>query len=91
MTGLLDIGSKFVNTAIRNPAIINVKRGKMDVLSRKGNSNIELYVTLNSFFDEISNEGLLFAKRLVREDTGLTTHNDDPEDVVLPTHMRKHL
>ena len=32
LTGLLDMGRKFVNTAIRNPAIINARRGKMGVL-----------------------------------------------------------
>ena len=47
MTGLLDIGRKFVNTEIRNPAIINAKIGKMGVLSSKGKANIEVYVTLN--------------------------------------------
>ena len=65
LTGLLYMGKKFVNTTIRNPAIINAKRVKMGVLSIKGKENIELYVTLNLFFDELSNEGLPFAKRLV--------------------------
>ena len=48
LMGLLDMGRKFVNTAIWNPAIINAKGGKMGVLSSRGKSNIELYVTLNS-------------------------------------------
>ena len=73
LTGLLDMGRKFVNTAIGNPAIINTKRGKIGVLSSKGKENIELYVTLNSFFDELSNEGFPFATRFVREETVLTT------------------
>ena len=90
LTGLLDMGRKFVNTAIRNPDIINAKRGKMGVLSSKGKANIELYVTLNSFFDELSNEGLLFSTRLVREDTGLTARDYDPDNVVLPLHISKH-
>ena len=46
MTGLLDMGREFVNTAISNPAIGNVKRGKMGVLRSKGKANIDLYVTL---------------------------------------------
>ena len=37
-----------MNTAIRNPAIINAKRGKIGVLSSKGKANIELYVTSTS-------------------------------------------
>ena len=32
LTGLLDRGRNFVNTAIRNPSIINAKIGKMGVL-----------------------------------------------------------
>ena len=80
-----------MNTAIRNPAIINAKRGKIGVLSSKGKANIELYATLNSFFDELANEGLTFATILVQEETGLTTCNDYPDDVVLPPHMSKHL
>ena len=65
LTGLLDMGRKFVNTAIRNPAIINAKIGKMGVLSSKGKANIELYVTLNSLFGELSNKGVPFATRLM--------------------------
>ena len=47
LTLLLDMGRKFMSSAIRNPAIINAKRVKMGVLSSKGKANIELYVTLN--------------------------------------------
>ena len=90
LTGLLDIGRKFVNTAISNPAIINAKRGKMGVLSSKGKANIYLYVTLNSFFEKLANEGLPFATRLVQEKARLTTRNNDPDDVVLPPHMSKN-
>ena len=79
-----------MNTAIRNPPIINAKRGKMGVLSSKGKANIELYATLNSFFGELANEGLPFTTRLVREETVLITRDDDPDDMVLPPHMRKH-
>ena len=52
---ILYMGMMFVNAAIRNPAIINAKRGKMGVPSSKGKANIELYVTLSSFFDELAN------------------------------------
>ena len=65
LTELLDMGRKFVKTTIRNPATINAKRGEIGVLSSKGKAKIKLYVTLYSFFDELSNEGLPFAKRLV--------------------------
>ena len=79
-----------MNTGIRNPAIINAKSGKMGVLSSKGKIHIELYVTLNSFLDKLANEGLPLATRLVQEETVLTTRDDDPDDAVLPPHMRKH-
>ena len=49
----------------------------MGVLSSKVKANIDLYFTLNSFFDELVNEGLPFATRLIREETGLTTRDDD--------------
>ena len=62
----------------------------MGVLTSKGKGKIELYVTLNSFFHELSNEGFPFATRLVREETGLTTRDDDPDNVVLPPSMSKH-
>ena len=84
------MGRKFVNTTIRNPATINTKRGKMGVLSSKGREKIELYGTLNSFFDKLPNEELTFAKRLVQEETGLTTRDDDPDDVVLSPYMSNH-
>ena len=56
LTRLLGTGRKFVNTTVRNPDIINAKRGKMGVLSSKGKANIDICVTLDSFFDEIANE-----------------------------------
>ena len=84
------MGMMFVNTAIRNPAIINAKRGKMGVPSSKGKANIELYVTLSSFFDELANEVLPFATILVQEETGLTARDNELDDVLLPTHMNKH-
>ena len=65
LTVLLDMGKKFVKTVIINPSMINKKREKMDALSSEGKANIELYVTVNSLFNEISNEGLPFATRLV--------------------------
>ena len=62
----------------------------MGVLSGKWKANIELYVTLNSLFGELANKGVPFATRLMWEDIGLTTCNDDPDDVLLPPHMSKH-
>ena len=91
LTRLLDIGRKFVNTAMRNSSIFNAKREKISVLSSKREGkHWYIYVTLNSFCDKLSNEGLSFATRLVREETGLTAHDNDPDDVVLPPHMIKH-
>ena len=49
MTGLLNMGRKFVNTAIWNPVTLNAKRGKMGVLSSRGKSNIELYICYPKF------------------------------------------
>ena len=88
LTRLLDMERKFVNTTISNPIIINAKRGKMGVLSSKGKANIEIYVTLNSSFDELAKEELPFATRLVREETGLITSDDESDDVVISPHMR---
>ena len=79
-----------MNTAIRNPSIINTERVKVYLLSSKGKANIELYVTIHLLFDDIANEGSLFATRLVQEETGLTARDDDTDDVVLPPYMRKH-
>ena len=62
----------------------------MCVLDSKGKANIELYATQNSFFDKLANEVLTFATRLVQEETGVTTRNDDTDGVVLPTQMSKH-
>ena len=90
LTRVLDTGRKFANTAIMNPFIINAKRGKMDVLSSKGKAKVELYVTLNSFFDELVNERITFSIILVQEETRLTTRNNNPNNVVLPPNMSKH-
>ena len=48
------------------------------------------YASLRTFFAELQEEGLPFATRLIQERTGLTTRDDNPDDVALPPHFTKH-
>ena len=50
-----------------------------------------MFQSLHSFFTEIATrEGTPFAMRVIREKTGLTTRDDNPDDVVLPPHLSRH-
>ena len=46
---------------------------------------MEIHASLEEHFTELQDEGLQFATRLICEGTGLTTRNDNPNEVVLPS------
>ena len=80
---LLHVGRKQWDTAMKGPQI-DKRLGKTGVDSSKGFSNIEIYHSLNLFFTELKQEALPFATRIIRDETGLSTRDDDPDDLVLP-------
>ena len=49
-----------------------------------------MYVYLNDNFEELREEGVPFAARIIREEFGLTTHDDDPDEVCLSPHLTKN-
>ena len=49
-----------------------------------------MYVSLDDYFEELREEGVPFAARIIREEFGLTTHDDDPDEVCLSPHLTKN-
>jgi hypothetical protein len=87
---LLDIGDDLWKTAIENPTHINTLKGKKGVLSNKGKSNAEMYDSLSQFFENLKEEALPFATRIVRDESGTNTRDDDPDEIAIPPHLTKH-
>ena len=87
---LFNIGQKFANQAKEDPFKVHGLRGKMGSLSSKGKGNVEIYDSLHHFFTDLEKEGLPFATRIVREETGLTTRDDYLNTVTLPPHVSRY-
>ena len=91
IVNLLNIGRKLFETAqgidVSKP---DGKKGRTGIDSSKGKYYIEIYASLHQFFKELEKEGLQFSTRMIREETGTTTRDDDPEELVLPPHVSKH-
>ena len=90
LLGFLNEGRKSWLSAMKGPAFVHAGLGKKGILSGRGKANIEVYESLNTFFSELKQEAQPFATRIIREQTGLTTRDDDPDDVLLPPHFSKH-
>ena len=90
LQGLLNAGRILWDTAMKGPGVIDKRNGKKGLDSSRGKHNIEIYHSLNLFFTELKQEALPFATRIIRDETGTTTRDDDPDDLVLPPHISKH-
>jgi hypothetical protein len=87
---LLSIGRKLFATAGGLNALKpDGKKGRTGTDSNKGKYYIEIYDSLHDFFVELEKEGLQFSTRIIREETGTTTRDDNPEELVLPPHISK--
>ena len=75
---------------MKGPGIIDGRKGRKGNESSRGKANLEIYESLNLFFNELKQEALPFATRIIRDETGTTTRDDDPDDLVLPPHISKH-
>ena len=90
LLSFLNKGRKSWKSAMTGPAFVHSGIGKKGILSGRGKANIEVYQSLNIFFNELKQEALPFATRIIHDETGRTTRDDDPDDLVLPPHISKH-
>lgn len=90
MTGLLKIGRQFWFVSVKSPLKIDARKTIVGVLSSRGKAYEPVYRSLDEFFTELAKEGLPFATRIIREETGMTTRDDNVDEVVLPPHESKH-
>ena len=91
VANLLNIGRKLWQTARGvNVSKPDGKKGRKGTDSGKGKHYIEIYASLHDFFKELEEEGLQFATRIIHEETGMTTRDDNPDELVLPPHISKH-
>ena len=86
LQGLLCIGRKLWTSSIKNPGQVHGNTGK----ANKSKPFAEVYVSLTTFFEALEKEGSPFATRIIREETGTTMRDDDPNEVCLPPHITKH-
>ena len=86
---ILNVGRKMLVSARKDPSKEHGHFGKVGADTNRGRKFGEMDDSLHAFFIEVQSEGLPFATRIIREKTGLTTRDDDPDDVTLPPHMTK--
>ena len=57
--------------------------------SSRGKEMKGINESLKLFFTELLEEGLPFATRIIRNETGTTTQDDNPDDVMLPLTLKR--
>ena len=87
ITGILDIGRRLLESSLRNPG---KKHGHTGAESNNRKALTEVYESMDVFFEKLKTEAQPFATRIIREETGTTTRDDDPDDVSLPPYFTKH-
>ena len=76
---------------IENPSRIHKLKGKKGTESNKGKPSVEMYDSLAQFFENFKEEAFPFSIRIVRDETGTNTRNDDLDEVaILPPHTHTH-
>lgn len=61
-----------------------------DVMSNKMKSLVEVHESLYAFFEELKGEGDPFVMWSIREQAGLTTRDNNSNEVCQPPHMSRH-
>ena len=87
--GLLGIGRVAWRTAVLDPNKGYAQKDMHGALSSRGKSFLEITNSMQAFFVILATEGLPFATRIVREETGMTVRDDNPDEVVLAPHVSK--
>ena len=64
-------------------------KGETGAQSNKGKSSQDWRDSLKDYFEQLKSESVPFATRIVREQTGLTSRDDEPDLVALLPHMSK--
>ena len=90
ITGLLDIGRRMIKASITNPGRDHGLVGRKGAQSNAGKRLQEVNLSLDAYFAQLATEGTPFATRIIREESGLTTRDDNPDDVALPPYMTMH-
>ena len=67
LLSFLNEGRKSWKSAMTGPAFVHSGIGKNGILSGRGKANIEVYQSLNIFFNELKQEALPFATRIIRD------------------------
>ena len=90
LCGLLGVGKKLWKTSVKRPEDrVHKLKGKMADQSSRGKEMAEVDRSLGEYFEVLKQRGLPFATRVIREETGTTTRDDNVDDVVLPPHISK--
>eukprot|EP00957_Ditylum_brightwellii_P108188 8254567-Ditylum_brightwellii.AAC.1 len=61
--------------------------GRLEKIRERGSKNA---TSPSEFFENLKEEATPFATRIIREKTGLTTRDNNLDDVVLPLHLSMH-
>eukprot|EP00957_Ditylum_brightwellii_P015066 1136749-Ditylum_brightwellii.AAC.1 len=79
-----------LESSLRRPGKAHSLKGIKGAKSCRQKSYGKIYGSLDEFFERLKEEATPFATRIIREQTGTTTRDDNPDDVVLPLYMTKH-
>ena len=89
MTSILNIGRRKLDSTKKKTNHTHGNSGKTGLQSGKGKALRVVNESLHSYFGRLKEESTPFATRVIREEVGTSTRDDNPDDVCLPPHMSK--
>ena len=90
LCALLFVGKIMWQTAAEDPAArTHGLKCKTGGDSSRGKEMKGINESLKLFFTELLEEGLPFATQIIRNETGTTTQDDNPDDVMLPLTLKR--
>ena len=86
---ILGVGRRKLHEAKNKQVFRHAFKDRTGDETNRGIISLKWKPSLIEFFEKLKGEGVPFATRAVREETGTTLRDDNPDDVALPPHVTK--
>ena len=86
---ILGVGKRKLFEAKNKQVFCHALKERTGDDSCRGINSLKWKSSLIDFFEKLKGEGVPFATRAIREETGMSLRDHNPDDVTLPPHVTK--